>query len=819
MLSKEKDKINKNDNKLEFKAEDQDDVYSSNTPLKKLKRVKIPKTAQKTIPYNELYENGLIRVEHDLFALVFSFTNINYMLSREDEQEQKFRLYCDVLNSISPDIHYQELIINEAIDDDTYRECLLPKKHNDSLIHQDYIKVQEYFIEESYNATAEKKTYVALSYRVKSKNDNPEAILKKAYRDISLAFRKLDSQTALLKPMEILEIFYNYFNPFKSKEEKFLLPQNFYAKGGKIKDYIAPSSFKFNNTYIEMGTAYTRIFYVKDYPEMLEDKFISDLMDNSYSIVVTKHIEHVDKGNALKFLQKKITVLESQRQERKKKNKREGMDYIPFELQNAIDETQTLFKSLQNDQDMFKVGVYISVSAESYDMLDDICRSINTICRKHMITIDTVTHRQEKALSSVLPLANDKVEITRRMTTSSTAVILPFSAQNIFQPGGFYYGRNSLTNSMVILDRKKLKNGNGFVLGVPGSGKSFKEKREIIDVLELTDDDVIIIDPEREFTELCNKYNGELIKISANTNTYLNPFDINMDYADDEDPIQMKSDFILSIVETLKGSSLSPVEKTIIDRCVRLSYKEFIESGWKQECIPDFTKFYNIVLKQTEQEAKDIALIIELYVIGSLNIFAHKSNVSLNNRLTVIDTKDLGKQLKKLGLLVVLDSVWNILCANKEKGKNTWIITDEFYLFFDDRDGKDSYSADYYYMIYKRSRKYGGMVTGITQNVEDLLQSPKARTMLANSQFIILLDQAPTDRAVLKKLLSLSDVQENFITNAERGCGLMIVGKHIIPIEDIYPKDNEVYKTITTTLSEIREFKQQDKERENKDMD
>ncbi|WP_051624254.1 VirB4-like conjugal transfer ATPase, CD1110 family [Clostridium akagii] len=793
--------------KIEFKNENDSDSDSKT----RLQKIKIPHSVQDTIPFEELYSNGMYKVEDGLYSIMLKFSNINYRLSREDEQKRKYKLYSAVLNSLAPDIHYQELIMNRTIEGETYRNCLLPKdnKYKELPIHKDYIKVQEYFIDESYNATSDKKTYIALSYRVKSKAESAYQILKKSYKNIAIALKKLDSNCIMLKPLESLEILYNYYNPLKSKEDKFVLPKNIYSIGRKVKDYIAPSSFKFKTSLIEMGTAYTRIFFVKDYPETLDDVFISDLMDNSYDICVTKHVDHIEKGSALQFLKKKRTTLEGQRQDRKKKNKREGMDYIPLELQDAIDETNEMLEKLKSDQDYFLVGFYISISADSMERLDDISRDINTICRQHMVILDVVTHRQEQALASMLPLGNDKVNVSRRMTTDAAAILLPFNAQNIFDETGFYYGRNSFTNSMVVIDRKKLKNGNGFILGVPGAGKSLKSKREIIDVLELTNDDVIIIDPEREFNIVCEKYNGELIKISANTNTHMNPMDISMDYADDDDPIQAKSDFILSIVETIKGE-LSATEKTIVDRCVRLSYKKFIDSGWNQEYIPTFVDFYEILKIQNEIQAKDITLALELYVIGSLNTFSHKSNVSLTNRLTVLDTKDLGKNLKKVGLLIVLDSVWNILCANKEKGKNTWVITDEFYLYFDDRDNKESYSAEYYYQIYKRARKYGGLITGITQNVEDLLQSPKARTMLANSQFIVLLDQAPTDRAVVKKLLNLSETQENFITNAEQGCGLLVVGKDIIPFEDEYPKGNEVYKAITTKIDEIREYKLQE---------
>ena len=779
------------------------------TKFKKKEKVQIPRTAQQTIPFSEVYPNGIIKVEEGYYCIIIKFDNINYTLLRDEDKIGKFNLYKDVINSIDIDFSYQEFLINESIDNERYRDVLLPNKVTNSEISRDYVKVQEHFINESYNATAQTTSYIALGYRVKNKKDNIERILKKGSRDISISFKKLGSECHMLNSIEsVLELFYRYYNPLK-KDEKFMLPKDIYSKGMKLKDYISPSSFKFFKDHIEMGMAYTRIMYIRDLPSMLEDNFFADILDNPYLVCISKHVKHIDKGVALKFLNRHLTSLEQQRQEKNKRNAKDNMTYISPDLVRNIEETTTLIDTLRNDQSLFGLSVYVSISAESLEDLNEITSVINTVCMKHQVKVDVVTHRQEKGLASILPLANDKASIVSKRPTDDVAILMPFNAQNIFDDNGFYYGRNAFTNSMVILNRKKLKNGNGFVLGVPGSGKSFKEKREIIDVLEQTEDDIIIVDPEREFGGLAEKYNGEIIKVSASTNTHLNPFDITKDYADEGDPLQLKSEFIMSIVETLKGE-LNSVEKAIIDRCVKLVYKDFVENNWDEKYIPTLVDYYNVVKEQEEKESKDIALSLELYSIGSLDTFAKKTDVSLNNRLTVFDTRDLGKQLKKVGLLIVLDYIWNLLCKNKSLGKNTWIITDEFYLYFDDTDGKSSYSADYYYMIYKRSRKYGGMVTGITQNVEDLLQSPKARTMLANSQFLILLDQAPTDRAVLKKLLRLSEGQENFVTNAEKGCGLLVCDGDIIPIEDEFPKDNLIYKTITTNLQEIHEFKREE---------
>ena len=764
-------------------------------------KVKIPRTSQQTIPFKEIYSNGIIKVTDTLYCLICSFSNVNYQMSRDEEKTLKFNQYCDVLNTLDPELKFQLYLNNKNIDKKELVEELIPDvERNDGLeeIHEAYKTIQNGFIDQSYSLTAKKENYLVVGIEKAGGFEDVERTLNKTFKDIQKQFKVLDSDVEKLETEEQLKLFYEFYNPEMAKDNGFMLPKDIYSRGVKIKDHIAPNSFKFKTTYAEMGAAYTRTLYIRDLPTLLKDSFISDILDNSFSLRVSIHIESKDPGDAMTFIQRKITSLETGMQERKKNNKKSGMDFIPYHLRTALKESENLLENLTSkDQKMFLVGIYINITANTLEELNDRTKTIQKDCRKHLVVCDVLTHQQEDALASVLPLANNKVGIKRILLTDSTAIFMPFSSQDIFHKGGFYYGRNQVTNSMVVFNRKLLKNSNGFILGIPGSGKSMKAKREIIDVLEKTDDDIIIIDPEREFFNLCKEYNGQNIRISASSKTHLNPMDLNEDYADDDDPIQLKSEFILSICETLKGS-LTPTEKTIVDRCVKIAYKSFIENNWNQDFIPTFTDFYNIMLEQTEAESKDIALAIELYVKGSLNTFSDKSNVNLTNRFTVFDTKDLGKQLKKLGLLITLDTIWNRICINRGKGKYTWIVTDEFYLLFDDKEGEESYSANYYYELYKRARKWGGIPTGITQNIEDLLQSKKARTMLSNSQFLVLLDQSASDRAEIAKLLNLSYTQLGYVSNAKQGSGLLISGKDIIPIEDEYPMDNKIYQVITT---------------------
>lgn len=781
----------------------------STTKTKNIKKLSIPKTAQQTIPFIEMYESGVMLVEPNKYTLVFGFENIDYTMLREEDKELKFKLYSSLMNIIPPDIHYQEFITNSSVDKNELKKVMLPSEKRYEKIYDEYVNVQSKFIADAEN-TAIKKHYIALSYKPISKRDDAQRRLLKTMRDFDVTLKKLESSCRRLKPEEIFELLYNYYHPF-SKDD-FRLPKNLFKRGKTIKDYIAPSSFTFKHNYTIIGSAYTRIFYVKDYPDELSDTFIADLLDNNYKISIAKHVDHIDKSEALEKLKQRVVSLEEQRQKRLEENKKNGTDYVPLDLQEPIDEANEMRKALKKDQELFVVGLYISLSAETKEELEDITKTIVSICRRHVVSIDTVTTKigQEQAINTILPFANDKLKIlrshmVRTMLTDSTAIMLPFSVQNIYTPTGFYYGKNSITNSPIILDRRNDKNSNGFILGKPGSGKSMKMKREIIDVLMKTDDDVIIIDPEREFTELAKAMDGEVIYLEPSSDTYINPFDINEDYADGDDPFKEKSDFILTNLEILKGDLLTPKERTIADRCVILAYKDFRGNGiWDYSKLPTYRTFYEILKQQPEKEARDLALYIESYVLGSFNIFAKETNVNLKNRLTVFDQQKIGTALKKFGMQVTIDFIWQRLIENRKRGKNTWLYVDEFYLYFDDTEEKKTGTATAFLNYNKRCRKYGGSLTGATQNVTQVMQSPEARLMLNNSQFLILLDQTMSDREEISKLLNLSTTQEGYIKNVEKGSGLIVSGKRIIPFNDEYPKDNRIYEIITTDPKDVQ---------------
>lgn len=467
-------------------------------------------------------------------------------------------------------------------------------------------------------------------------------------------------------------------------------------------------------------------------------------------------------------------------------------------LKYSLVEAEELLDDLRSkNQKMFMTNIVIMVTANDFDELENNTEAIEAVVRKHICSVSTLKFQQEKGLQSVLPIGNCTLEIRRTLTTESTAVFLPFSSKEISQENGMYYGLNALSNNLIIFNRLMLKNPNGFILGSPGSGKSFSAKREMVNVFLATDDDIIIIDPEREYSPLVKALMGEIINVSPASTNYINPLDMSQNYSDDENPLVMKSDFILSFFECLVGKQgLTAKERGIIDRCLTITYAEYMQD-FDAAKIPTLIDFYEVLKSQPEKEAKGLALSFELYIKGNLNVFAHKTNVNTTNRVVCYDIKDLGKQLKTLGMLIVLDYVWNRITENRAKGKRTWIYMDEVYLLF-----ANEYSANFLFELYKRARKWGGVPTGITQNVEDLLKSETARSMLSNTDFVMMLNQATSDRVQLARLLNISDNLLAYVTNSDSGQGLICCGGSVIPFRDKFPH-NELYDLMITRLEDL----------------
>ena len=577
--------------------------------------------------------------------------------------------------------------------------------------------------------------------------------------------------------------------------------------GLSVKDFIAPTGFAFpKNRIFQMGGMYGSMSYLQITASDLSDQLLKDFLDMESSQIVTMHIQSVDQNKAIKSIKHTITELDRSKIEEQKKAVRSGydMDIIPSDLATYGKDAKALLKELQSQNErMFLLTFLVMNTGETEQELETNVFQASSIAQKYNCNLRRLDFQQEQGLMSCLPLAQNLIEIQRSMTTSSTAIFVPFTTQELFQTGkeALYYGLNALSNNLIMVDRKKLKNPNGLILGTPGSGKSFSAKREIANAFLVTDDDVIVCDPEAEYTALVKKFEGQVIKISPSSTQYINPMDINANYSEEDNPIALKADFILSLCELIVGGKegLQPVEKTVIDRCVHQIYQTYFENP-VPENMPVLQDLYEALLRQDEKEAHHVATALEIYVTGSLNLFNHRTNVDINNRLVCYDIKELGKQLKKIGMLVVQDQVWNRVTINRAAHKSTRYYIDEMHLLL-----KEEQTAAYTVEIWKRFRKWGGIPTGITQNVKDLLSSREVENIFENSDFVYMLNQAGGDRQILAKQLGISPHQLSYVTHSGEGEGLLFYGSTILPFVDHFPKNTELYRIMTTKPQEMKE--------------
>ena len=558
-----------------------------------------------------------------------------------------------------------------------------------------------------------------------------------------------------------------------------------------------------------MGSLHGAMSYLQITASDLSDQLLKDFLDMETSEIVTMHIQSVDQTAAIKQIKHTITELDRSKIEEQKKAVRAGydMDIIPSDLATYGKDAKALLKELQSQNErMFLITFLIMNTGKTEQELENNVFQANSIAQKHNCNLRRLDFQQEQGLMSSLPLANNLIEIQRALTTSSTAIFIPFTTQELFQNGdeALYYGLNALSSNLIMVDRKNLKNPNGLILGTPGSGKSFSAKREITNAFLVTDDDVIICDPEAEYTPLVNCLEGQVIKVSPTSTHYINPMDINESYSEDDNPLALKADFILSLCELIVGGKegLQPIEKTVIDRCVHQIYQHYFEDP-KPENMPLLEDLYHALLQQEEKEAHRVATALEIYVKGSLNLFNHRTNVDINNRFVCYDIKELGKQLKKIGMLIVQDQVWGRVTANRSAGKTTRYYMDEFHLLL-----KEEQTAAYSVEIWKRFRKWGGIPTGITQNVKDLLSSREVENIFENSDFVYMLNQAAGDRQILAQQLNISPHQLSYVTHSGEGEGLLFYGNVILPFVDHFPTDLALYKIMTTKLSDISETKE-----------
>ena len=763
------------------------------------------KSAQDSIPYERMWPDGICRVSDGHYTKTIQFQDINYQLSQNEDKTAIFEGWCDFLNYFDSSIKFELSFLNLAASKETFARAIsIPLQGDDfDSIRVEYMTMLQNQLAKGNNGLIKTK-YLTFGIDADSiKSAKPR--LERIETDILNNFKRLGVAAETLDGKARLAQLHGIFHMDEQLPFRFdwdWLP----SSGLSTKDFIAPSGFEFRTgKQFRMGKKYGAVSFLQILAPELNDRMLADFLDMESNLIVSLHIQSIDQIKAIKTVKRKITDLDKSKIEEQKKAVRAGydMDIIPSDLATYGAEAKKLLQDLQSrNERMFLVTFLVLNTADTPRQLDNNVFQASSIAQKYNCQLTRLDFQQEEGLMSCLPLGLNQIEIQRGLTTSSTAIFVPFTTQELFQNGkeALYYGINALSSNLIMVDRKLLKNPNGLILGTPGSGKSFSAKREIANCFLLTTDDVIICDPEAEYAPLVERLHGQVIKISPTSTNYINPMDLNLDYSDDESPLSLKSDFILSLCELIVGGKegLQPVQKTIIDRCVRLVYQTYLNDP-RPENMPILEDLYNLLRAQEEKEAQYIATALEIYVTGSLNVFNHQSNVDINNRIVCYDIKELGKQLKKIGMLVVQDQVWNRVTINRAAHKSTRYYIDEMHLLL-----KEEQTAAYTVEIWKRFRKWGGIPTGITQNVKDLLSSREVENIFENSDFVYMLNQAGGDRQILAKQLGISPHQLSYVTHSSEGEGLLFYGSTILPFVDHFPKDTELYRIMTTKPQELK---------------
>ena len=770
----------------------------------------VPQTAQQSIPFDRMFPDGICRVGLDYYTKTVQFQDINYQLAQQEDKTEIFEEWCAFLNFFDSSVKFQLSFENMATDVSDFEKSIKISHKNDGFddVRDEYSEVLLHQMEAGNNGLTKTK-YLTFGINAESmKTAKPRLIHIET--DILNNFKRLGVQAKSLNGSERLELMHRQFHI--GDDAKFHFDWKYLTGSGlSVKDFIAPSSFAFpTGRYFQIGDMYGCMSFLSIDASDISDRLLADFLSMESSQIVTMHIQSVDQNEAIKTIKHTITELDRSKIEEQKKAVRAGydMDIIPSDLATYGKDAKALLKELQSQNErMFLLTFLVMNTGKTKQELENNVFQATSIAQKHNCNLVRLDYQQEQGLMSTLPLANNLIEIQRGMTTSSTAIFVPFTTQELFQSGdeALYYGLNALSNNMIMVDRKKLKNPNALILGTPGSGKSFSAKREIANSFLVTDDDIIISDPESEYSPLVARFGGQVIKISPTSDQFINPMDINMNYSDDDNPIALKADFILSLCELIvvNKDGLRPVEKTVIDRCIRQIYQKYFENPGPEN-MPILGDLYQALLAQEEPEAKHVATALEIYVSGSLNVFNHRTNVELTNRLVCYDIKDLGKQLKKIGMLVVQDQVWGRVTENRSQGRSTRYYMDEMHLLL-----REDQTAAYTVEIWKRFRKWGGIPTGITQNVKDLLASKEVENIFENSDFIYMLNQAVGDRQILAKQLNISPHQLSYVTHSGEGEGLLFYGNVILPFVDRFPTNTELYRIMTTRLSEVAEAKKE----------
>ena len=757
-------------------------------------KFKVPRKVQDLIPIKNIWPDGIFKVGNK-FSKSFRFSDINYLVASREDKESMFLTYSELLNSLDSGATTKITINNHRLNRSDFEESILMPMKQDGL--DEYRKeYNDMLLDKATGANGiTQEKYITITV-AKKDIEEARAYFARIGADLTAHFANLGSKCVPLNAVERLRILHDFYRP--GDEAAFSFDMNRKARlGHDFRDYICPDSIERAADHIKLGEKYARVLFLKDYASYIKDEMISKLSDFPRNLMLSIDILPIPTDEAIREVQSRILGIEADiaRWQQRQNSRNNFTASIPYELEQLRAETKEFLDDLSTrDQRMIFANVTIVHMADTLEQLNTDTETLQAIGLEQACQFSVLRYQQEDGLNTALPYGLRRIKTTRTLTTESTAVLMPFRVQEIQDAGGIYYGVNAVSKNLLICNRKKLLNPHGFVLGVSGSGKSFSMKEAITFIALSTNDDIIMIDAEREYGELTRALQGAVLEISPSSPHHINPLDINRGYGAGENPVAMKSELMMSICEQQMGvGQLGAFHKSIIDRCTANIYHDFIKSGGEGR-IPTLPDWRNEVKRQPEREAQELALASELFVEGSLNMFAHETNFDIDNRIVCFDLYEMGEQLKPTALNVVLETIQNRVAANRLAGRYTWVFVDEVYLFF-----KYYYSAQFLYKCWKRFRKYAAAMTAATQNIEECLRSETARLMLANSEFLILLNQAATDRAELAKLLHISETQMSHVTNVEAGHGLMRIGSSIIPFVNEFPRDGTLYRLMTTT--------------------
>lgn len=768
---------------------------------------RIKRTVQNTIDYQAMMEDGLCYLGDDLYSSSMMFTDINYQIARDDVQESIWHKYMEILNALGSETGVQLFIHNHSIDYQELSDQVMIKLKNDEF-DKDRRAFNDVLKDNLTKGTNNIVTDKMFVYTVKSEDvDQARKEINYLNREFQDRFSELGCKTHIMDGKERLEQIYTSFHP----KDKFYFDYRNVNEVFTTKDAVAPVSFDFSQKdFFLVGSRYCRVLYLKDYSTEMSDSFVNDIASIEKNIIISFHMKIVNRGEEIPMIKTSIASMEMQKMKEQRRALKEGYDpeMIPMELKYSLDSAYELLDDVQKmNQRLFISQFYVFLNCETKEELEEITKLVKSKAKKATLEMVALDYQQEQCMNACLPLGKSKVYAGnggkgRTLTTPVVGAMIPFTSQELMQKeNSIYYGLNPTTNNLIYADRRSLPYGGGFYLAKPGSGKSFSAKREIVQLILNTNDNIIVIDPENEYEPLAKRYHGSVVKIDSKNQIYLNPLDGNIH---DSAFISEKADFIQTIMaQILEYQVLDPKQKSIIDRTLRAMYNQYEidmldKTRTRKLEMPTLDNFVDLLKESKEEIAQDMALALGIYTKdGTYNMFSKSSNIDADNRLMIYDIKELSSGLKSLGMLVILETIWDKIKKNREKGIRTWVFIDEFHLLMD-----NPYCIQFFDNCWRRGRKYGAIMTGITQNVETLLGNDDIRTMLSNSSFIVMLDQATNDREELAELFNLSSQMLSSITNARVGSGLLLYGSSIIPFRDDFPKDNPIYEILNSDFNE-----------------